>query len=168
MKKKIFILIGITVLLFALDFVPVKFAKKDTDVIIDNEKYVFCYEPKTSGLHSINWVACGYKEGKEDFDLPWFEVIIDGYDPYDSLSNFDFDPIDLYNHNKLQRNRFVLRGEMNVSRGDLIKNVIDIESEGWDILYPVNRLSFRRFYVPANYLTVYDFDWIKVIKSIFE
>ncbi len=158
LKMKWFrILLGIALFLFLLDFIPVKFAKKDAYVTIDNQKYVFCYEPKTGyEPEFVNWSTDDYLH----------YVKIKGKNPYDYFTEKDFDPIMLVNSPYSDgNNKFVFYGEMQEFWDDENGSTVAVDIEGWDIVYPINRLSFRKNYVPKSYLTIYDFNWKEVLKT---
>ena len=163
MKNKLFyILLGLLLVIFALDFIPVKKALKDTDITRDNIEYVFCYEPKTLGPEIVNWVTYGYKDSEIHEYEYQFQVSIIGKNPYDYFTELDFEPIDLYNDIG-GSNKFVLKGNIQKINGDYQR--LDVTIEDWDIIYPINRLSFRNRYVSKKYLTIYDYDWFLVIKD---
>ena len=65
-------------------------------------------------------------------------------------------------------NRFVIYYDEKIAvENNSGKSEYNIVSKGWDILAPIQRLSFRKYYAPKNYLTIYDFNWINVIKDLF-
>lgn len=165
MKRRIYVLIGVVLIIFALDFVPVKFAVSESTQANDDNtiEYIFTYEPKTSGADVINWAA----EAPPAQFRPSATVV--GSDPYDVLANKDFDAIKLYNapSSVFSINRFIFRGKAEVATDDSNGYDLTIHSEEWKILYPINRLSVRRYYVPKSYLTIFDYNWGKVIAMWF-
>ena len=169
MNIKIIALTIIAAVSLALDFIPVKYAKKDAYTIIDGQEYVFCYEPKTNGSNIVDWVAYGYND-EIDYDITPLQASVIGKNPYDCFTKRDFEPIKLYNRAAPDdSNKYILYGDIQkvIGSDEQISELI-IDVKDWDIIYPVNRLSIRRHYVPKNYLTVYDYNWINVIRAHFE
>ena len=149
-KKKVTLSIVFATLIFILlDFVPVKFAAKDI------EGTVFINEFKLG--ERVEWAEIEYKDGKIDYDI-MSRYIIEGNSPDKILNKKEFD-----RENQLLRfggnkNKFLIHYDQ--------KKVIDnsggfsiykIVAEDWEILYPIHRASFRRFYTPKGFLTIYDF-----------
>ena len=77
--------------------------------------------------------------------------------PHNILSLKDFD-VKLYQN--MTYNKFLVSGKcINIYESNY--TVVELSGSRWDILTPIKRLSFRRFYAPKSYLTIYDFDWSK-------
>lgn len=158
MKRKIVIgVIGI-VFLILLDFIPIKFAIKDVD-----SKTVFINEPK---LGSVEWAEVKYENNEFDYDY-MIGYVMNGKSPDEVLNKKDFDKSDLYLMHGDNTNKFLIYYDEKISMSDYESfPVYKIVATDWDILYPVHRYSLRRLYAPKHYLTLYDFNWINVIKEI--
>ena len=83
------------------------------------------------------------------------------------LSKKDFDKVKLFLMPADNKNKFLIYyDERILMKDNETFPIYKIESKSWDILYPVHRVSFRRLYAPKSYLTIYDFNWINVIKEL--
>jgi hypothetical protein len=162
-KLLIIILLVVVAAFVSLDFVPVKHAKvvdtiyneanitelsEDIDILA-----AFTY--KTVDLE-YPWEA--YYRENSDYYLVIFKI--KGNNPYQQLSRRDF-----YNKNKLASTniRFMLSGKLTLEEREYYIGEFDISA--WEIVYPIERKSFRKNYAPKSYLTIYDFDWLEVIKN---
>ncbi len=145
MKKLIKISIFLIILLFAVDFIPVKFA---IDVSDDNiESGYLCYHEQVTGG---NWRV-------ENTDKQLYFDNLTGNSPFNYLSK-------IYSTDYIEPsgNRYVLYGTIMPKEND----IFDLNVEHWNIVYPVSRKSIRALYVPKRYLTLYDFNLIKLLKNM--
>ncbi len=93
--------------------------------------------------------------------------IMTGNSPDRLLSKKDFDKVKLFLMPADNKNKFLIYyDERILMKDNETFPIYKIESKSWDILYPVHRASFRRLYAPKSYLTIYDFNWINVIKEL--
>lgn len=65
-------------------------------------------------------------------------------------------------------NRYVFWGIMKQKKVADNFTINILEANKWNITYPIKRKSIRGFYAPKGYFTIYDYNWIKVIKDIFK
>lgn len=152
------IVIFLIIIAISFNFIPVKFAVKLDDAKKDLKvgSYICESSVVTPG---VGWYA--------DSDLNRIEdglgVRVSGNCPEKSLSEktFDFKWYELYN-------QYLLIGDIENIKEDKDTKVVfaDLNVKKWKIIYPIRRASFRQYFTPKGYLTVYDYDWIKVIKSL--
>ena len=88
--------------------------------------------------------------------------------PNNILNKRDFDKTKLYSMRGDNSNRFCLRydSESIISHYDGFP-IYEINVTEWDILYPIRRASFRRYYASKKYLTIYDYNWCEFVKRLF-
>lgn len=155
--KKIFAVILIIIVSILLDFIPVKFCLKDEGI-----EHVFISDPK---LAYKQWINVPYENGAIHL-YDYESYFIEGNVPDNVLNQKDFDYIEISEHYD-NYNMYVFyydyKTYLNVSKDDSVYKII---SNKWDILYPITRISFRKYYAPKGYLTIYDYDWFKVLKKI--
>lgn len=150
------ILLCVVLFFLLLDYVPVKFAYKasaDEEVFIHSHKII---------AHT-QWVMDSY--GNDRISL-CEGCIVTGNTPDLWLAERDFDCRILFNMDGDQNNRFILHYDekMKIAEAESWEVQYRIEAKNWDIVYPISRISFRRYTAPKGYLTVYDYDWIAVIR----
>ena len=163
-KRGIIVIIIMAIFLFLLDFIPVKFAKRidssnNEDMITHNPNridIIATYSKKT-GAFEYPWEAYYY----QDSVLRIVKFNVSGNNPYQALSRRDF----YKNAEWMIDIRFILNGNLQME-GEK-ENVGKLNVSTWEMVYPIKRQSIRKHYVPKSYLTIYDFDWISVIKSWF-
>lgn len=157
-KKVLLLFLIIGTLFIALDFIPIKFAKAKGYIGLQNREYYCNTEPKIDGKHK--WIA--KKELNPNLNKDMFLTIY-GNNPNNILSEKNFDIIKWYELD----NGFIFTGELVINDEDIYHQyyISTIYIESWDIVYPIRRASFRRYYAPKGYLTFYDFDWGKIIKN---
>lgn len=151
----------ITILfLFLLDFIPVKFAitKENAKIKLRDGNYICNTEPKIAP--PIRWIARTKSNPYLNDDL---YLRLTGNSPNNILSPKDYDVDKWYEVD----NAFLLIGNTVKSEKhqETKHMIVDLNVNEWEIVYPINRASTRKFYVPKNYLTIYDFDWFKVLKQ---
>ena len=158
MKNK-FILAAVCIaFLISLDFIPIKFSIRNND-----NHTVFINEPK---LGETEWAEVKYENNKFDYDY-MAGYIMTGNSPDKRLNKRDFDKVKLFLMSADNKNKFLIYyDERILMKDNETFPIYKIESKSWDILYPVHRASFRRLYAPKSYLTIYDFNWINVIKEL--
>lgn len=153
MKKIFIILIALIVIIVSLNFVPIKFAVRYDDYLTDRQ--YLCYMDIKGGdtcNYRYKWVL------QNNNDNIW--VKFSNLSPEYQLSTKHFFEL----HNNIWydlNNNFVITGEIDYIV-DEDMNVAIINIEKWDIVYPIRRKSFRGKFSSQNYLTIYDFDWIKM------
>ncbi len=162
-KKMIMIVFLLLTMLIILDFIPVKFAISidDTKMNLKEGDYICINESK---IHlEIPWIAIKRFNKHLDHD---FLVRVYGNSPYGTLSAKEFEVLPISDIS----NVYLLNGEVKRFEKEENSNILiaDLYVNKWQIIYPINRASFRQFYAPKSYLTVYDYDWIKVIKSMWK
>ena len=161
MKKVFKRILYIILLVISFDFIPVKFCINDKGI-----DYVFVSKPK---MGDTEWGKFPYINGQLYNDYENYEAyIVRGNNPNNVLSKRDFDwiTIDVKDY---EPNMFVIYFDNKaIAHNSISAPTYEITSKKWDIIYPVNRISFRRYYVPKNYLTIYDYNWLEIIKNIFE
>ena len=158
MIKKCIIIITIFILvLISIDFIPVKFAVDGKD-----KKIFFVNVPK---LGDASWAEIEYNNGEFNYDS-MTEYIIMGNAPDKILRKKDFDKTSLFLMKGDNKNKFFIyyTEKEIVSDSDNLP-VYKIFSDNWEIIYPIHRASFRRFYVSKKYLTLYDFDLMTLIMK---
>lgn len=129
-----------------LDFIPVKFAVNIKEV--DKNAFVCSYTQSTGA--DLYAAKSDNVSKKEDV---YFESL-SGNLPYKYLSKeYTADYIEP------SGNRYVLYSTQKTDNYD------ELNVKKWDIKYPVLRKSMRSVYAPRAYLTIYDFDLVKVLKS---
>ena len=145
--RKIIVLLFIVVL---MDFIPIKMAIKiDDKGLIKSEEYLCIHAQVTGG----NWEVQNYAEEQLYFEF------LHGNNPFYVLSkNFTTDYIEP------TRNRYIFTG--NIIKKE--KEIYDLDIHQWEIVYPIQRKSFRILYAPKSYLTIYDFNFIRLFCYIFD
>jgi hypothetical protein len=169
-KKLCIILLVVGVVLVSLDFIPVRFAKdvdtiyNDVDIITEPSKDIDILASRiTKTLHpEYTWEAF-FRQDSFTNVLAIFNI--KGNSPYQKLSRREF-----YNKKGKEESslfRFMLSGKFTLDEDIKDYDAGEFDISTWKIVYPIERKSFRRYYVPESYLTIYDFDWLEVIKSWF-
>ena len=147
--------------LLSLDFLPVKLAKRNAET-----ETVFVNSPKLGD--NIEWYSCDYKNGKTNEDIIG-EYIITGNSPNNVLVKRDFDKTALYLMQGDNLNKFIMTYEkINMVSDEGTIPIYEISVSDWEIVYPIHRASFRKYYSPKDMLTVYDYNWLNVIKQLFK
>ena len=160
-------------ILISLNYIPVKFAKEPQkgDIIYNDTCKIGIRENKGA---FIELLKCKYDVGdSENFYEP---VMITGKVPQICLNQKTFNKTALFNRYYERDDRdkiiynttnfFYLYGEKtNVFKTGVGVNVNVVSVDDWDIVYPIQRHGFRRYITPTKYLTIYDYDWINVLKS---
>lgn len=137
-----------------LDFIPVRYAIKEI-----NDNYVFTYDLKTRiEIKGFAWTTTDEISGQR---ISLVANIV-GEDPYDVLSLKEFNPDKLWS--KPWDMKIVFYGETQKLSKDH-KYDINVYSQKWDVVYPIQRTTFRRHYVSNEYLTIYDYNWINVLRK---
>lgn len=160
MKKKslptrIFIL---AICIISLDFLPVKLAKRNTEA-----ENVFVNSPKLG--NNVEWFSCAYKNDGNIIG----EYVIMGNSPNNVLAKKDFDKTALYLMQGDKLNKFIMTYEkINTVSDEGTIPIYEISVSDWEIVYPIHRASFRKYYAPKDRLTVYDYNWLNVIKQLFK
>ncbi len=135
-----------------MDFIPIKLAKKVDKIKYNNETYVCKYVTATEG----NWLA--EMEYNPQIEAALYLNIMNKstFDSLKEISNLSLGD-QVWN--------------MYVFTGTVEKRIIDennsfdyIKLQEWDIVYPIKRQSIRDKYVPKTYLTIYDYDWWKIMQ----
>ncbi len=138
--RKLKIVIGIIVIfLIIANYIPIKFAVKSDTV---KDEIIYAYGEKVDP--PLVWYSLKMDSPEQEYDVQIYDV--KGITPNIILSKKDFKPDD--------GNRYLFKAET-------IDNAND-----WQILYPIQRSSWRKSITPKNYLTIYDFDWFAIIQSI--
>ena len=160
-KKVVIVIISVIIIAILLDFIPVKFAVKldDAKKNLKDGRYICETNPVTL---DIGWYADMKLNQNLDDDL-CVRALGDSPNNFLSEKTFDFKWYELYNI-------FLLVGKAEHFVEDKKTNNIsvDLDVKKWDIIYPIKRASFRQYYAPKGYLTVYDYDWLKLIKSLWK
>ena len=143
------------------DFIPVKFAKK-----IDYSKEIYMHKPKLVTNQDVEFVMYEYANKQTDYNKREY-YIIKGDSPVKVLNKRSFDIIALYNMPGDKTNKFYIKQKGKIVKSKSEPDINVIYAIDWDILYPINRATFRRFYAPKSYLTIYDYDWGAVLKRYF-
>ncbi|USB34367.1 hypothetical protein [Paenibacillus sp. YPG26] len=159
--KRIFsIMLYIILIAILVNFVPVKFAVKleDAQKQLEVGKYICVTESKY--VFETGWIA-KKKINKHLKETLAVKVSRNSPDKYLSNSQFDFKWFEI-------ENRFLLTGEVGNYERNKDTNVLyaDLDVDKWEVIYPINRASFRKYFTPPGYLTIYDYDLIKVIKTL--
>ena len=133
-----------------LDFIPVKFAKNKNLVKYKQNTYICTYCQVTGGNY------CATIDNNPLLEKPIYFEIIDY--PFNILKN------DRYRKEYEEPTgiQYVLCGKVTTISNE--NSEIDIEN--WSMVYPIMRPSFRVIYAPRAYLTVYDFDWLEILRRI--
>ncbi|WEK55956.1 MAG: hypothetical protein P0Y55_07895 [Candidatus Cohnella colombiensis] len=157
--------IVITIILFVLaitillNFIPIKFAIKleDAQQKLEAGRYICVADYKSKVAYQSEWFAStrfnSHLEG-------WLVLRLTGNSPNRYLSEKDFESFEV-------DNKFLLNG--NVERIEKITpEVLDthLNVDDWEIVYPIERASFRKHFTPRSYLNIYDYDMIKLIRSL--
>ena len=148
------IIIGILIL---LDFIPIKFAHKlsefnDSDV---ENVYISEHTAVTGG----DWFA-----DKEN--NPWLPQSVD-FILQDNKVFRNISKIYTTESEAPSYNLFVYWGTMKQEQVADNFTINILEAKKWNVIYPIKRKSIRGLYAPKGYFTIYDYDWIKVIKDVF-
>ena len=156
-NKKRFLIVKVILALFLLDFVPIKYAIKI--------EYVEKNHSKTYDFYMCEYTATTFGDIKADpkynkeLSKPIIFYELKNNSPFKFLSKeYTTDYIEPSN------NKYVFKGNIVCEVKD-IGLVKSLKINNWDIVYPIKRKSLRGLYVPKGYLTIYDFNWIKVLKE---
>lgn len=98
-------------------------------------------------------------------------VDIDNNNPLDVLRKADFDCRYFKESDTQKRvplNRFYLYGNVTQTAAENGMYRITFDVNEWSFYNSVNRLSFRRYFVPNDWITLLDFDVFALIKRFFE
>lgn len=154
--KKIIIKIILIILvaIVILNYIPIKFAKNIEHLVLKEGEYI-CQVELKSGLDE-KWGI--FRSIPMNYPDEIF-VNIFGNVPFNTLSSKDFY---LYSN---KENQYIVTGELILSHKNGIYNIGNIEIKDWEIVYPVNRSSFRRNFTPKTYLTIYDYNLVQICKD---
>lgn len=152
MKKFLKKLIMFSIFALILDYIPIRWAiNVDDSKKFETNEYLCSFAQVTGG----NWEVKNNLKNREDGQL-YFEYLREK-DPFDVLDeNFSTDYLEP------SGNIYVFTGEI-INREH---NIYDLKVKHWEIVYPIQRKSLRMFYTPKNYLTIYDYDWLKLVKKL--
>lgn len=151
------IIISVVITAILLNFIPIQFAVKLDDAKKELKKDSYICETYTS---EIGWIA-----RFESMDQPkfcdCFKATGSCPEKYLSWETFDFKWYEVYN-------RFVLVGDPRNFNENKETGVMsaDLNVREWQIIYPIKRATIIQELRPKGYLVVYDYDWIKIIKSL--
>lgn len=155
------IVLFLLIILIILDFVPIKFAIKFDDAKKNLREGNYICNTESKYAMDTGWIAHASLNQHLDDDLC---VIVSGNSPNTTLSEktFDFKCFEV-------SNSFFLDGKVNKTWEDKKTNNMyaDLYVNRWQIIYPIERTTFRQYYTPKAYLTIYDYDWSKAIKLLF-
>ena len=159
----VMVIILIIIVLIVLDFVPVKFAKK-IDVLNIDESIIICQANFKTGISGYDWATTDYQSVVQFTE--------NSKSPFDVLSKRDFEMFEVFRKTDM---KFAFYGNLvdektvTDERTETSGRLKIFDATNWDVIYPIERKnSFRGAYAPKGYLTVYDYDWLKVIKSWFD
>lgn len=133
-----------------LDFVPIKRAIyiEDTENLKSDE-YICSFTQVTGGNWEVESPSSDYGTNQL-----FFEDLI-GNGPLDYLDkNFSTDYLEP------SGNRYLFSGTV-IPKED---GIYDFKIKKWHIVYPIQRKSIRMLYAPKGYLTIYDYNWIKILE----
>ena len=143
--------------LILLDFIPIRFAVKN-----NVSETVFITQPK---LGNAEWVEIELDGNKLNYSS-MTGYIIEGSAPDKMLNQRDFDKVSLHLMRGDNINRFIIHyDEKEVLNDNEVFPIYKTSAIDWEILYPIHRASFRRFYASKEYLTIYDFNLINLISQ---
>lgn len=157
MKIIITIALIIIAVPIVLNFIPIKFAKKIDNLTLKEGEYLCQVELKT--VFEEKWGI--FKSLPINYSDECF-VNLSGKIPFDSLNPEDFS----MKSNK--ENQFLVTGDLTITGNAGIYEIGELNVKEWDIVYPIQRSSFRQGLTPKGYLTFYDYDWITLLKKWFE
>ncbi len=148
------IIIGILII---LDFIPIKFASKLSE--FKNNRTENVYISEHTAVTGGDWYA-----DKET--NPWLsesvDFILDDEKIFGNISKIYTTEDEAPSYNL-----FVYWGIMKQEQVADNFTINILEANKWNIIYPIKRKSIRGLYAPKGYFTIYDYDWIKVIKDVF-
>ena len=152
MKKSIKKFITFCILALLLDFIPIKWAINIEGIKnFKTNEYLCSFAQVTGG----NWQVKNNIESYESGQL-YFEYLHEK-DPFNVLDkNFSTDYLEP------SGNMYVFTGKIINKEHDMF----DLKVESWEITYPIQRKSLRMLYTPKKYLTIYDYDWLKIIVGL--
>ncbi|MEQ7052419.1 hypothetical protein ABN764_17395 [Paenibacillaceae sp. P-4] len=160
-KRVVFsITLSVLTISILLNFIPIKFAVKleDAQQKLEAGNYICVTESKY--VLETGWIAKTDTNSHLEEDLA---VMVFRNSPNKYLANKEFD----FNWFEVE-NRFLLIGEVEHFKEDKETNVLyaDLNVDKWEIVYPIRRASFRNYFTPNSYLSIYDYDLIKLIRAI--
>ncbi len=169
-KIVIFAILILVAVFFILEFIPIRLAVKKENISYNNsvvlevdsyQTFICRAEPKLTSDTSVRWIA--EKQDNPHLDKNVY-LVLTGNIPHKLLSDKDYD-VNL--NQNTTNNKFVVSGVcVSVDVSDVYTyNIVRLNVEDWDIVSPIKRLSFRRFYAPKSYLTIYDFNWSEFFKK---
>ena len=157
------IIIGIICIIIALNYIPIKFAKN----IKQNSSecaFLCSKEPKLSEYDDVNWIA---RKEENSALAQYLLLCITGNSPDNVLSDREFDVKTWHTVKPLSRgfgrelnNKFYIFYDSY----ETMDGYFNINATKWYITYPIDRASWRRYFTPSQYLTVYDYDWFNLIR----
>ncbi|MBD3920025.1 hypothetical protein H8B09_14770 [Paenibacillus sp. PR3] len=160
--KRIVISITLCVLLIPilLNFVPIKFAIKleDAQQKLKVGNYICVTESKY--VLDTGWIAKTNTNTHLEENIA-VKVSLNSPNKYLDDKEFDFKWFEI-------ENKFLLVGEVGRLEKNKETNVlyVDLNVKKWEILYPVSRASFRKYFTPKGYLSIYDYDLKKILKTV--
>lgn len=157
-RKKVLIISCIIIgILIVLDFIPIKFAYKHNDFKNINTENVYISEH--TAVTGGDWYA------NQEIN-PWLSESVD-FILQDEKVFGNISKIYTTESEEPSYNHFVYWGTMKQKQVADNFTINILEAEKWNVVYPIKRKSIRNLYAPKGYFTIYDYDWIKVIKGIF-
>lgn len=154
-------IVSIIIIAISLNFIPIKFAVNLDDAKKNLKDGTYICETNRVSLDT-GWYA---DNELNKHLIGGLAIKVFGKNPEKFLSEktFDFKWYELYN-------QYLLIGDIGNFKEDKDTKVVfaDLNVKKWQIIYPIRRESFRQYFTPKGYLTVYDYDWIKVIKSLWQ
>lgn len=167
MKKRYAVLVLFAVVIVFVNAFPVKFVGRlknmegftELDCVYGSDG-VFRANSKSSDIEGV------FEETDEPFE---FIVKITANSPLNVLSEREFDSH--YFKSDRQKtvplNRFLLYGNIESAYMESGEHIIEFEVKKWSLYNSVNRLSFRKYVVPNDWLTFADFDIPETVKHMF-
>lgn len=167
MKKKYAVLVLFAVVIVFVSVFPVKFVGRlknkdgltELDCIYGSDG-VFRANSKSSDIEG--W----FEETDEPFE---FIVKITANNPLNVLSEREFDSHYFKSDGQktVLLNRFLLYGNIESAYMESGEHIIEFDVKRWTFYNSVNRLSFRRYILPNDWLTLADFDIPETVKHMF-
>ncbi|WP_338552540.1 hypothetical protein [Paenibacillus sp. KS-LC4] len=143
-----------------MNFIPIKFAVKlvEAQQRQNTGEYICVTEAKY--VLDTGWIA---KTNINSHLKENLAVRVSRNSPNKFLSEKEFD----FGWYELE-NRFLLIGNVESFEKDKETKVryANLNVDEWEIVYPIKRASFRKYFTPNSYLNIYDYDLIKVITSV--
>ena len=151
--------IKILIIVFILDFIPIKFASTKDYIETNHYSTHSIYICERVEITGISWIADSI-HNKESCEFTGISGVL----PQKSLSSSCLRAHNLY----------IFKGKRSIINNDLAfphtlsnrSELYILKSEQWRILYPISRYGIRNVYVPKLYLTIYDFKFGNIIAVV--